>query len=114
MVLLVNKSTKEIYMGKTEGMEQDDEVILSDVIQVSFVEVQQGMVQAIPYDYFPFAESVLTTLGQKRFDNVPFKIKDNFVFEEGEIKAEMLDWYNQVMAKKSGIEIVGANSKIIQ
>ena len=114
MVMLINKSTKEVYIGKTEGMDDGDEIILSDVIQVNFREVQQGVVGTVPSDFFPFAESLLTTSGQERFDNIPFMVKDYFVFNENEIKEELLAWYIGVIAKKSGIEIVGADSKIIQ
>ena len=114
MILLVNKITREIYMGEGDRKLLDDEIVLNDVFQVNFMEVERGKFIPVPTDYLPFSESLFTENALKRFDKISFIIKNFHVFTESEIRKEMLDWHTRAMAQKSGIEIVGAGSQIIQ
>jgi hypothetical protein len=114
LCMAINRTTQEIYMGKTDDDTYDD-VIMTDVFYVNFVEVERkGNFVPVPTDFMPPAESLLTkTALDKWMDNLVFSRKDYWLFSENEIKAEMINWYARAMAQKSGIAIVGADSKII-
>lgn len=114
LCMAINRITQEIYMGKAEDDKEND-MVLTDVFYVNFVEVERkGNFMPVPTDFMPPAESLLTkTALDKWLDNLVFSRKNFWIFSEIDIKAEMIDWYARAMAQKSGIAIVGADSKII-
>lgn len=114
LCMAINRITQEIYMGKVDDFEEDN-MVLTDVFHVNFVEVERkGNFVPVPTDFMPPAESLLTkTALDNWMDNLVFSRKDFWIFSENEIRSEMIDWYARAMAQKSGIEIVGADSKII-
>jgi hypothetical protein len=109
ITILVNKATREIFMGRTDNKETDEEILLSDIVVVQFMEVQQGVIQPVPFDWLPFAGSMLFDSAVSTMDSVSFQTNDFFVFSEKSIKKEMEGWYAQIMAKKSGIELSTSN-----
>ena len=113
--LAINRMTQEIYMGKADVEGHQDEIILTDVFYVNFVEVERkGNFVPVPTDFMPPAHSLLTkTALDKWLDNLVFSRKDFWIFSEDEIKSEMIDWYARASAQKSGIILDGADSKII-
>ena len=114
LCMAINRITQEIYMGKTDD-EREIEQVLTDVFYVNFVEVERkGNFVPVPTDFMPPAESLLTKTALDRWlDNLVFSKRDFWIFPEIDIKKEMIDWYDRAMAQKSGIAIVGADSKII-
>ena len=112
--MAINRITQEIYMGQTDD-DRENDMVMTEVFHVNFIEVERkGNFVPVPTDFMPPVESLLTkTALDKWLDNLVFSRKDFWIFSENEIRAEMIDWYARAMAQKSGIEIVGANSKII-
>jgi hypothetical protein len=112
--MAINRTTQEIYIGKTDVEGYQDEMILTDVFYVNFVEVERkGNFVPVPTDFMPPAQSLLTkTALDKWLDNLVFSRKDFWIFSEDEIKTEMIDWYARATAQRSGI-ILDGGSKII-
>lgn len=112
ITIVINKRTREIFMGKAEDdILPAEEIVLEDVQQVNWMEVKQGQVVPVPSDYLHLVDSMIVESALP--EEIWFDINDYFVWFEKDIKKEMLDWYTQVMAKKSGIEIVGSGSNIL-
>lgn len=105
IVMIINKSTKEIYMGKSDGKAESD-IVIDDMVQVNWMQTQDDRITPVPSDYLRFLDSmVMSSALPTQFT---FDIKNYIIFEEAALLKPMCDWYVQVMAKKSGIEIVGA------
>jgi len=99
--MLVAKQNGELILGKV-SKEDSDLIDLEDVVQINIIQTQQG-ISPLP-GYYPsyilkdfIRQTVLNSLSHE------FVKKDYIIFNEEDVKDEVITIYRKEMAQRSGI-----------
>ena len=116
LVLGIVRSNLTTIMGRLVTSEISDDldyIVLKDVVIVQWQQHDENMVP-MGLDYpAPMISSMITSKALEERNEISFLKKDIITYIELEIKDELIGWYDQVMAQKSGIEVVNNESRII-
>ncbi len=99
----------QTIMGKCDLTQAHlDYDLLDDVIQVDLAQDKSGAIVPVDVTYpHPFIHVFLTKKAVESENSFKIYRKDcSGVYDESEIRQEMIDWYQRVLAQKSGIEVV--------
>lgn len=88
---------------------------LEDVIQVDLAQDKSGAIVPVDAVYpHPFIHVFLTKKAVDSENSFKMYRKDcSAIYEEVDIRQELIDWYQRVLAQKSGIEIVQKSNIIM-
>ena len=106
----------QTIMGKMDlSLNELDHIILEDVVQVDLAQDKSGAIVPVDSIYpHPFVHIFLTKKAADAENCHEIYKRDCLkIYDEVDIRQELIDWYQRVLAQKSGIEIVPKSNIIL-